>query len=291
MNANNSVTQLHLMGIVYDIINREHRQPPHQTVRILDVGCGNGHLIGLLQTQLSLAFPECKIELSGIDIVDFGVQTKAYETATRNHLQKMLPDIDWEGRLHFIESGASWPIAPDTIDIVVSNQVLEHVFDLNTLFQNLRIVLKPNGIAAHLFPVKEVVWEAHLHLPMVHWSSNWEVQRKWISRLSQVGFGKWHRSGMPLSEYSEGHADYLLHYTHYRSRKDILAECKRASLRGSFDYTSGYYTRKLMKILRLPHNQAGRPNRFLDSALSWLWCRVASVTLFQRKANHYQRFE
>jgi len=61
------------------------------------------------------------------------------------------------------------PIAPGSADVVVCNQVYEHVADPQRLIGNLYRLLKPTGVCYFAGP--NLLWpiEPHVNWPFVHW--------------------------------------------------------------------------------------------------------------------------
>lgn len=96
---------------------------------VLDAGCGRGiaaHDAVQVRRDLTHLRGRCK-RVIGID-VDPG--------AAEN------PTLD---EFHRITPGGPWPVADASVDLVVSNSVLEHVEDPDHFFSELRRVLKPGG--------------------------------------------------------------------------------------------------------------------------------------------------
>ena len=154
--------------------------------------------------------------------------------------------MEWGARVSSIADADPWPYAADSFDVVVSNQVLEHVRDHDRLFAETRRVLKDGGYAVHLFPLKHYVWEGHLLLPFVHRIGYYDLLRWYISCLSWLGLGKFRTHerefGTTLPVFAERHADLLLHYCNYLSYRQVLALAKRHGLRPSFRYTKEFYS-------------------------------------------------
>ena len=76
-----------------------------------------------------------------------------------------------DGRLGFVRFDCTtpWPLATDSIDVVISLGLLEFVQDLDSFFSETARVLKPNGIAAvYTPPAMRAVWrDAHYKLPLI----------------------------------------------------------------------------------------------------------------------------
>jgi SAM-dependent methyltransferase len=96
---------------------------------VLDIGCGRGrHTDEHTQFKVGLKTlrGECE-RVIGID-VDPGAREN--------------PLVD---EFHLIEPGRTWPLADASIDLAVSDYVLEHVEDPDAFFAECHRVLKPGG--------------------------------------------------------------------------------------------------------------------------------------------------
>jgi SAM-dependent methyltransferase len=58
------------------------------------------------------------------------------------------------------------PYEDNTFDLVLSYTVLEHVIDLDPVFQELARVMKPRSIGVHTFPAKYTLIEPHMKVPL-----------------------------------------------------------------------------------------------------------------------------
>jgi SAM-dependent methyltransferase len=108
--------------------------------RILDYGCGSLAPLVTLGTA------------RGIDI--YGVDLPCHQESERFRL------LDSEGRIAFDDH---------TFDVVVSNQVFEHIAQPRPAFGEIARVLKPGGTFIAVFPDNAVWFEGHLGLYFVHW--------------------------------------------------------------------------------------------------------------------------
>jgi SAM-dependent methyltransferase len=286
-----SITHLHLLNaVVTEIIGRN--LGIDGPVRILDAGCGNGHLAGYIYNNLSAMFPEHTIEVHGYDVGDHGVQEKDFFSDTLTWCKASCPDVPWEERLKLIRHDEEWPFTSSFFDLVVSNQVLEHVWDHGHFFSENYRVLKEGGSGVHLFPLKHYVYEGHLLLPFVHRISDWHVLKSYIALLSRIGLGKYRdRKDTSIDEFSERHADYMTFYTNYLGYSELMAIVKRCQLRPSLKYTPYFYLHKLSSIFRknaiidLKKYRSGKFCGFVNHALKY----VSSITLFVEKKNTYGR--
>ncbi len=280
-----SVTHKHLLSI----INTRAIAPSKDTpIRILDVGCGNCELISYLETYVPLFKKNLDIEVYGFDVTDSKVQfndyfDKAFQTLTHRHSH-----IDWETRLKIIRSTDAWPFDDEFFDIVVSNQVVEHVHDHGHFFSQNWRVLKENGFSVHLFPVKNYILEGHLSLPFVHRLKQWRLLYRYIRLLSALRIGKWKRlkNRCSLDDYAESYADFLTHSCHYLSIGELLDYGKNCGFRTGFSYTGNFYYEKVKELFRIKH-KFNYPKENFHAFSIHFFKYIQCITFFLEKRDSY----
>lgn len=132
----------------YDFMSRlaaRYAPPPR---RLLDFGCGAG---GLVQTALHAGY-----DAEGVDTYQSGWGDFRAGDALR-------------GRVFALTPGAALPFEGARFDVVISNQVFEHVADLPAALTEIARVLKPGGVMIASMPMRECAMENHLMSPVVHW--------------------------------------------------------------------------------------------------------------------------
>jgi SAM-dependent methyltransferase len=283
-----SITHEHLLSVVH---THTRGLGPDRPVRILDAGCGAGQLIAYLSENLPRLNPSLTFQLYGFDVAGHGVQLDDYFEETRRRLSEACAEVDWSERLALVTVADPWPFPDEFFDAVISNQVLEHVGAHDQFFSEIRRTLRPGGFSAHLSPLRECLWEWHVHLPLVHRIRNYDLLRACITLCSRLGLGKYrsHRGRYALSEYCESHADYIHYFTNYLSYREALSLAKKHGMRGSFRHTPELYTRKARRVIG---GTPGFTQRDGSQAFrNWLAVlvlkRVSSVTLTLEKAETY----
>lgn len=109
---------------------------------ILDFGCGAGATVYAFHDQ---GFPNA----IGFDTKDY-VELRAPEHRNRF-------------RIGFEQGGL--PFASETFDLVISEEVFEHVHDQLPMWRELHRIMKPGGIAIHVFPGPYCFIEPHNYVP------------------------------------------------------------------------------------------------------------------------------
>lgn len=98
------------------------------------------------------------------DILDFGCGSKPYESLFKNANSYMGVDIAVSGHNHkdskvdFFYDGKTLPFEDNHFDVVVSFEVLEHVFNIDEVLTEINRVLKPDGQLLISIPF---AWDEH----------------------------------------------------------------------------------------------------------------------------------
>jgi SAM-dependent methyltransferase len=284
-----SITHQHLLSVV----NTECRRRAESVVRILDLGCGDGGLLAFLAVALPALNPQIRFELFGLDVYDCQVQPTGFLDAARTRLQAAVPSENWPPRLVALSSLEEWPFADGSFDVVISNQVLEHVVDHDFVFRQIARTLRDGGWSAHLFPLIHYLYEGHLLLPFVHRIRDWDVLKAYIRLLSRIGLGKfpshYRATGGDIEEFAERHADYMCYLTNYISYGQAIAIAKRAGLRASFRYTGRFYSSKVRSIIGMPPVFEYRRRTAAREWAEVMMLRyISGVTLFLEKRFTYR---
>ena len=288
--AAQSIMHEHLCAVIFtELAGR----PKTGRVRLLDAGCGNGALLAYLHTAFAAVAPDIELVAHGLDVLDHGVQPEGFFDRTRERLAELHPELDWPHRLHTASTASAWPLGDESFDILVSNQVGEHVEDHDRFFREVARTLRPGGFSVHLFPVGHYLYEGHLLLPFVHWIHDHDLLRAAIATASRLGLGKYaehkrlYKAG--VHAFAEAHADYLAFCTNYTSFRRLTRILRRCGLRSSRRYTSNLYWAKARSLLSLPRPaRYARRNPLVEAVLASAFSYVSSITLFAEKCNTYR---
>jgi SAM-dependent methyltransferase len=113
--------------------------------------------------------------------------------------------------------------ATASFDLVLSNQVLEHVADLNAALQEIHRVLKPDGAVLSIFPARDVYREGHIGIPFSHWfPGHSRLRFYYVWGLRRLGLGTWQQEAPTCRQWALDKLQWIDAYTHYRSRREIL---------------------------------------------------------------------
>ena len=172
---------------------------PDQTV--LDFGCGTGRIVEALRAE--------NIQSFGCDVFYEG---GSYESMVKPELL---------GSIIKKMTGSRIPYEDESFDFVLSNQVLEHVENLEDVIAEFHRVLKPGGQVLSLFPDRSVWREGHCGIPFLHRFPKGSQPRVYYTlALRTMGLG-YNKEGKSRREWSEFQCEWLDNWTHYRSLDEI----------------------------------------------------------------------
>jgi SAM-dependent methyltransferase len=183
-------------------------QPGCATARILDYGCGAGQIVAALRER-------------GLDAVGCDVFYEGGDASRR-----LSPDLVSSGVIHRMD-GDRIPFDDRTFDLVINNQVMEHVVDLDRVLTEIARVITPGGAVLNLFPDKGVWREGHCGVPFLHWFPKGSTPRiYYAAALRRVGLG-YHKQDKTVMAWSRDFCQWLDDWTHYRPLSEIEATYRR----------------------------------------------------------------
>jgi SAM-dependent methyltransferase len=196
--------------------------------RVLDYGCGTGTIVKLLR--------ERGFDASGCDIFPDAFTFP--------------PDPELFGKAILKMDGDKIPFPDNYFDMIVNNQVLEHVADLDVAVAEMARVLKPGGTVLSLFPHMGVWREGHCGVLLLHRfpkGSRFRINYAHFMRL--LGHGYLTENKSPR-QWAEEFCVWLDKWTYYRSYAEIEATFSRHLSRP--DHLEPYWLEKRKgKFVRL----------------------------------------
>jgi SAM-dependent methyltransferase len=225
--------------------------------RTLDYGCGAGRLV--------LAGRDKGLEMFGTDVFYGGSTTRA-EVEAAGLLGSVIREMP-DGRIPF-EAGM--------FDLVVNNQVMEHVEDLDATLAEIHRVLKPGGSVLSVFPSKDVLREGHIGIPFSHWFRPGSRMRFWWTwALRSAGLGTWKEQAPTPRQWAIDKLEWIDRWTRYRSREEIFAAYGRL-------FTSELRESEYIRFRLLDHPTPLRQR--LADTVDWPVVSAVQVALFRKLA-------
>lgn len=192
---------------------------PEET-RVLDWGCGRGRTVLALREQGYSAY--------GVDIDSEPVANGRPLFRERNLPEDLLRVLKPTGATDF----------PDGFfHFVCSDQVFEHVADLESVAREQRRLLASGGAGFHQYPGHRYLVEGHLHMPLVHWLPKSSLRKGAI--LVCVWAGREPRwrwlEGRGVRDKTRAYYDYSVRHTFYRSYAQVADAFQRQGFGVSFE--------------------------------------------------------
>jgi SAM-dependent methyltransferase len=235
----------------------EDRSKGPETLRIIDVGCGRGDTAAWLCAQGWDAY--------GIDISPNYIE-RGREYLTRN-------GADPE-RLQLLNDDFTYPFPDGMFDIVLSDQVIEHVPDLELFASEVARISAPGASGLHNFPAKWRPVETHLLSPFVHWLPKGPLRRAAVATSLRSGLAARYFTEFPFWDRVEIFNRFSEDETFYRSLRNTIATMQRHGLRCEARVAS-----QDKIAMRLPN----APKAALP-LLGWLYRHMSSTALQTHKA-------
>lgn len=224
-----------------------------RALRILDVGCGRADTVAWLRSQ-------------GWDA--YGVDVNAeYIERGRSYLAGVGDD---PARLQVLDEDMSYPFADGYFDVVLSDQVIEHVSDLDSFAAEVARVSAEGSVGLHIYPARFHPIEAHLNTPFTHWLPKGRLRRSAEAACLRMGLAAPYFKDYSFADRVEIFHRFSQHHTFYRPLATTVGIMQRHGLRCEVRQAS-----RDRVNLRIP--AAAGPSLAL---LGWLCRHLHSVAIY-----------
>jgi len=158
--------------------------------RILDFGCGAGRTV--------------------YSLLDQGyTNTVGYDVKDRLELR------DPVERSRFFTAdptgGGRLPVEDNSFDLIISEQVLEHVKDQVGMLRELHRIMRPGGHALHVFPARYCLIEPHIYVPL----GGVLGHRWWYKLWALLGIRNEFQKGLSSDETADRNVFYFVAHLNY----------------------------------------------------------------------------
>lgn len=184
---------------------------PPDGARILDFGCGGGALV--------YGFRDLGFDAYGFDLV---AQEQLREPSDARLFASVERDKPfWDVRADDAEMVTPFPAA--SFDAIVSAEMIEHCFPLEGVMRECARLLKPGGVALHIYPGINGLIDPHIFVPL---SPRIHV-KPWLRLWAWLGVRNAFQEGMPVAEIVRLNRNFFDHGVIYRSNRVIRQTAAR----------------------------------------------------------------
>jgi len=220
-----------------------------KTAKILDFGCGEGNTLRALHR---LGY----VNALGYDVGDSRGGTR------------------WGADGDHITVGTllnlRLPYEDNTFDLVISDQVFEHVQDQVRVFEELHRITKPGGHGMHIIPARYAPIEVHILVPF-----GGVFQHRWWYKLwALLGVRNQYQTGLSADETADYNAFFASEATRYVPTSCYRVVWKEIGFEYRFaeqEFFDGHVRSSMRMIGRL-----GRP-------VAWIYRTFRSRVVYLRK--------
>lgn len=200
---------------------------------ILDFGCGSGRTVS--------------------ELLKIGYNAFGCDIAFKKDVNVDTTEIRDKKIIRIINTDAySLPFEDNIFDLIISNQVFEHVQNYAETINELHRVLKPDGATIHIFPSRYSPIEPHVYVPF----SSIIKSYPWLLLWAYLGVRNDKQAGLSACEVASNNYSYLNNNTNYLPKRSITKYFRRNFDRVEYCESlflkhspRGLYVYKLSKIL------------------------------------------
>ncbi len=222
---------------------------------LLDYGCGAGQIV-----EKALA--------AGLDA--YGVDEFYEGGSYREEVRKrgMLG-----ARVLALKNGMI-PFPAEKFDVVISNQVFEHIDDFTVPLAEIIRVLKPSGTFINIFPSVEVWREGHIGIPFIHWMPKGSRLRLYYAlSLRRLGMG-YFKGTKSARQWAVDQLNWIDTWTHYKPLEEIKHNFERHFTITFYD--SDYILARIKKHPKLSPFSRSFESIFPQSIMRFVCAKFAS---------------
>ena len=190
-----------------------------EEMNILDWGCGRGNCVLWLREKGYNAY--------GVDMDTEPINNGIGLFETKGYDKSALSVLSPEGKADFSDG---------YFHLIISNQVLEHVSNIEAVATETHRITKNYGMGFHIFPASKRMIEGHLFMPFIHWLPKNKLRKYLIATCVLLNIEPhWPElDHMKLKEKTETYYQYSINSTFYRKPSVLRRKFRKASFHVSF---------------------------------------------------------
>jgi SAM-dependent methyltransferase len=123
-----------------------------------------------------------------------------------------------------------YPYDDGFFDLVLSDQVIEHVADLDGFIAEISRVSGPTATGLHIYPAQWTPVEVHMKIPLAHWFPKGRSRRQVIHLALRVGLAESHFASLSLNDRTDIFERFSNEQTFYRRMSQVVTTFRRYGL-------------------------------------------------------------
>ena len=192
------------------MINSTTERLKKKNLKILDWGCGKGDLVKFLNDQ--------GYDCYGLEVEDNKKVISQLKTYENDFLKN---------KIFYIKHDNTTKFTPNFFDIVITNQVLEHMSNKIEFINELRRILKTGGFSYNILPAKYRFIEVHIKMPFVHWFPKNNLRKILIIFFNIFKINHWSEcKNLSFSQQVKYYFEYSMNKTFYSGANDLFNDFK-----------------------------------------------------------------
>ncbi|KAF0111144.1 MAG: Ubiquinone/menaquinone biosynthesis methylase-like protein [Chloroflexi bacterium] len=233
-------------------------------IKVLDWGCGRGRFVLWLREKGFNAF--------GVDIDAEPVENGLTLFKAKGYKDTPLTLIPTSGRTVY---------ADEFFDFLMSDNVLEHVSNIQVAMDEIGRVTAANGSGYHIFPAQWQIIEGHLFMPFVHWIPQGLFRKAVISLFVKLGIE-------PKWKELEGRSNNEKVDTYYKYSKDNIFYRRFSFVQQQFEKQGFKVTFQTINNPAVSRNRLLGPfarNRITKPIFNWMLLTFKQVEMVIKKGS------
>lgn len=187
------------------------RKTDKKNLKILDWGCGKGDLVKFLNDH--------GYDCYGLEVED-NKKAKGQLELRKNEFLK--------NKIFYIKHDNETKFMPNFFDIVITNQVLEHMSNKIGFINELKRILKTGGFSYNILPAKFRFIEVHLKMPLVHWVPKNGLRKFLIVFFNIFKINHWSEcKNLSFFQQVQYYFEYSVNKTFYLGANDLFDDFKK----------------------------------------------------------------
>lgn len=258
----------HLLNVI------EIEVPPKPTLNILDAGCGTLTFSKFLLENLDRGKYNV-INVYGYEISEFYSLERLHSYIENDTFLKKSGIIN---NINVIQlNNYVLPYNNNFFDLIISNQVVEHVSNLEEFYFEQKRILKDDGLIINCFPAKEIIVEPHLKIPFIHNMMHLNFAKRYLNFAYSL-------KGVKDVNLINNRFSYIQTDTNYKWLFWHLNKLNDENFKANSIYNAFFIFTKLLNIFRIYRKLNYIKLGIFEPIFAYLSSYFYSVTIIIRKA-------